>query len=84
MNMFKTALLLTILTLGLVFLGGMIGGQSGALIALVLAGIMNLGSYWFSDRIVIKMYRGGEVTSGELYDVVTEICQTSGLTMPRV
>ena len=84
MNTFKTALLLTALTLGLVFLGGLIGGQSGAMVALVLAGVANLGSYWFSDKIVIKMYRGGEVTSGELYDVVTEICQANGLTMPRV
>jgi len=84
MNTFKTALLITALTLGLVFLGGLIGGQSGAMVALVLAGVANLGSYWFSDKIVIKMYRGGEVTSGELYDVVTEICQANGLTMPRV
>ena len=84
MNMLKTFLLLTTLTLGLVFLGGIIGGQSGALIALVLAGVMNLGSYWFSDRIVIKMYRGAEVKNGKLYDVVAEICQTNGLTMPRV
>ena len=62
----------------------MIGGKGGALIALILAGVMNLGSYWFSDRIVIKMYKGQQVSSGPLYDVVEEICQRNQLTMPRV
>ena len=54
------------------------------MIALVLAGVMNMGSYWFSDKIVIKMYRGSEVTSGPLYEVVAEICQTNRLPMPKV
>jgi heat shock protein HtpX len=84
MNTLRTIFLLTVLTLGLVVIGGMIGGQQGALIALVLAGIMNLGSYWFSDKIVIKMYRGQQVESGPLFDVVQEICQTNHLPMPRV
>ena len=84
MNTLRTAILLTVLTLGLVFIGGMIGGQTGALIALLLAGVMNMGSYWFSDKIVIKMYKGNQVTSGPLFDVVTEICQTNQLPMPKV
>ncbi len=84
MNTVRTVVLLTVLTLGLVFIGGLIGGQSGALFALVMAGIMNLGSYWFSDKIVIKMYRGSQVTSGPLYDVVAEICQANRLPMPKV
>lgn len=84
MNTLRTVILLTVLTLGLVFVGGLIGGQTGALIALVLAGVMNLGSYWFSDKIVIKMYRGQQVESGPLYEVVREICQTNQLPMPRV
>ena len=84
MNTIRTVVLLTVLTLGLVFIGGMIGGQQGALIALILAGVMNMGSYWFSDKIVIKMYRGSEVTSGQLFDVVAEICQTNQLPMPKV
>jgi heat shock protein HtpX len=84
MNTLRTAILLTVLTLGLVFIGGLIGGQQGALIALVLAGIMNMGSYWFSDKIVLKMYRGQQVTSGPLFDVVTELCQTNQLPMPKV
>jgi len=84
MNTFRTFLLLTVLTLMLVAIGGMIGGQGGALIALILAGVMNLGSYWFSDKIVIAMYRGEQVTSGPLYEVVAELCQRNQLPMPRV
>jgi len=84
MNTLRTFFLLTLLTLGLVAVGGIIGGQGGALIALILAGVMNLGSYWFSDKIVIKMYRGEQVTSGPLYEVVAEICQRNQLPMPRV
>jgi heat shock protein HtpX len=84
MNTLRTFILLTVLTLVLVFVGGIIGGQGGALIALILAGVMNLGSYWFSDKIVIKMYRGEQVTSGPLYEVVAELCQRNQLPMPRV
>jgi heat shock protein HtpX len=84
MNTLRTIALLSILTLGLVFIGGMIGGQQGALIALILAGVMNMGSYWFSDKIVIKMYRGEQATSGPLYDVVAELCQANQLPMPKV
>ena len=84
MNTLRTFFLLTVLTLGLVAVGGIIGGQGGALIALILAGVMNLGSYWFSDKIVIRMYRGEQVSSGPLYEVVAEICQRNQLPMPRV
>jgi heat shock protein HtpX len=84
MNTIRTLVLLTVLTLGLVFVGGMIGGQTGALFALIMAGVINMGSYWFSDKIVIKMYRGNQVTSGPLFDVVSEICQTNQLPMPKV
>jgi len=84
MNTLRIFFLLTLLTLGLVFVGGIIGGQGGALIALLLAAVMNLGSYWFSDKIVIKMYRGKQVTSGPLYEVVAELCQRNQLPMPRV
>ena len=84
MNTIRTVVLLTVLTLGLVFIGGMIGGRGGALFALIMAGVMNMGSYWFSDKIVIKMYRGNQVTSGPLFDVVNEICQLNQLPMPKV
>ncbi len=84
MNILRTAILLTVLTLGLVFVGGMIGGRGGALFALIMAGVINMGSYWFSDKIVIKMYKGNQVTSGPLFDIVAEICQTNQLPMPKV
>jgi heat shock protein HtpX len=84
MNTLRTFFFMTILTLVLVAAGGMVGGRGGALIALIMAGVMNLGSYWFSDKIVIAMYRGREVDSGPLYDVVREICQRGSLPMPKV
>ena len=84
MNTLRTVLLMTLLTLVLVWAGGALGGRGGALFALVMAGVMNLGSYWFSDKIVISMYRGREVTSGVLYDVVQELTQRNGLPMPKV
>ena len=84
MNTIRTVILLTVLTLGLVFIGGMIGGRGGALFALIMAGVINMGSYWFSDKIVIKMYKGNQVTSGPLFDVVAEICQANQLPMPKV
>ena len=84
MNTVRTVLLMTVLTMVLVFAGGALGGKGGALIALVFAAVMNLGSYWFSDKIVVKMYRGQEVNSGELYEVVAELCQRNNMTMPKV
>ena len=67
-----------------VWAGGMMGGRSGALFALVMAAVMNLGSYWFSDKIVISMYRGREVTSGPLFSVVQQLCLRNALPMPKV
>ena len=83
-NMMRTVMLMTLLTLVLVAAGGALGGQGGALFALIMAGVMNLGSYWFSDKVVIKMYRGQETQSGVLYEVVSELCQQNNLTMPKV
>jgi len=84
MNTLRTVALMTLLTLLLVAAGGAIGGQGGATLALLMAAVMNLGSYWFSDKIVVKMYRGKQVESGPLYEVVSELCQRNGLPMPRV
>ena len=61
MNWMKTVLLMTVMTLLLVGLGSLIGGRNGALFALVIAGVMNFISYWFSDKIVLKMYRAKPV-----------------------
>lgn len=84
MNTAKTVMLMTLLTLVLVGAGGALGGQNGAFFALIMAAVMNLGSYWFSDKIVVKMYRGQETQSGVLYDVVRELCQDNDLIMPKV
>jgi len=84
MNTVRTVLLMTLLTLVLVSAGGALGGQGGALFALIMAAAMNLGSYWFSDRIVIAMYRGREIQSGPLFEVVEEICRRGALPMPKV
>lgn len=84
MNTLRTVFLMTLLTLVLVAAGGALGGRGGALLALIIAAVMNLGSYWFSDKVVIKMYRGKEVQSGTLYDVVSELAQQNGLVMPKV
>nr|WP_321530547.1 zinc metalloprotease HtpX [uncultured Desulfuromonas sp.] len=84
LNNLKTVGLMALLTIILMVIGGAIGGRGGAIVALVLAGVMNIGSYWFSDKIVIRMYKGQEVNSGMLYDVVRELCERNNLIMPRV
>jgi len=86
MNLFKTMLLMTGLTLLLLWIGSLFG-QEGMIIALVIAGAMNLGSYWFSDRIVLAMYRAQEVTPAEapdLHAVVGDLAREAGLPKPRV
>ena len=83
-NTARTVMLMTLLTLVLVGAGGALGGQSGALFALIMAAVMNLGSYWFSDKIVVKMYKGQQVESGPLFEVVAELCQRNNLPLPKV
>jgi heat shock protein HtpX len=87
MNTFRTTILLAVLTALLVWIGDMLGGRQGAVIALVIAGGMNFFSYWFSDKIVIKMYRGQEITANddpELYGLVNDLATRAGLPMPKV
>src|SRR4249919_3841090 len=87
MNGFRTTILLALLTALLVWLGDMFGGRQGAIMALILAGGMNFVSYWFSDKIVIKMYGGQETTAQddpELYGLVQDLAQRAGLPMPKV
>jgi len=86
-NTFKTTLLLGLLTGLLVLIGGHFGGRQGMVIALVFAGIMNFGSYWFSDRIVLAMYRAQEVQEAdapELFRIVRGLSQRTGIPMPKV
>ena len=87
MNTFRTTILLAALTALLVWIGDMLGGRQGAVIALVIAGGMNFFSYWFSDKIVIKMYGGQEITANddpELYGLVSDLATRAGLPMPKV
>ncbi len=87
MNAMKTTLLLALLTVLLVLIGGAIGGQGGMLIALVMAGVMNFVSYWFSDKIVLAMYGAREITESdgpEFYGLVRQLAGRAGLPMPRV
>jgi heat shock protein HtpX len=80
-------LLLGALTGLLILIGGYFGGKQGMVIAFVFAMVMNLGSYWFSDKIVLRMYRAQEVTeqqAPELYRMVQDLSMRAGLPMPKV
>src|SRR5688500_19245415 len=86
-NTLKTTLLLGLLTGLLVIAGGVIGGNSGMLLGFVIAVALNFGSYWFSDKIALKMAGAREVSSAEapeLHDMVARLAQASGLPKPRV
>jgi len=86
-NYVKTALLLGLLTGLIVLCGGALGGRSGMLIALVLAAVMNLGSYWFSDKIVLAMYRAKPVSEAEaprLHSIVDRLVARAGIPKPKL
>jgi len=83
----RTALLLGALTGLLLLIGGLFGGKHGVVIAFAFAMIMNFGSYWFSDRIVLSMYRGREMSeheAPELYAMVKNLALRAGMPIPRV
>ncbi|MBR4641972.1 MAG: zinc metalloprotease HtpX [Selenomonadaceae bacterium] len=87
MNIFKTFLLMALLTGLMVAVGGMIGGSTWAMIMLVIAIGMNFFSYWFSDSIVLKSYNAREVSdkdAPQLYEIVSKLAQKANLPMPRV
>ncbi len=87
MNMLKTMSLMVALTLILVWGGAALGGKSGMTIALIFALMMNLSAYWFSDKIVLRMYGAREVNEAEvpeLYSMVRRLVQKAGLPMPRI
>jgi heat shock protein HtpX len=86
-NVFKTAFLLTAMTLLLMLAGRAFGGQRGMLMALVFAAIMNFVSYFFSDKIALAMYRAQPITRDELprvYNIVERLAQKVGLPTPKV
>lgn len=83
----KTALLLALLTGIILVLGQVMGGRTGLVIAFGLALIMNLGSYWYSDKIVLKIYKARELAPSEapmLHAMVEELAVNAGITKPRV
>jgi len=87
MNGLRTTILLAALTALVVWIGQMVGGPNGAIMALIMAGAMNFFSYWFSDKIVLKMYGAQEITANddpELYGIVQELAAKGGLPMPKV
>ena len=87
MKILKTAFLLTVLTLLFISIGGLIGGRSGMMTAFLFALIMNLVTYWFSDKIVLAMYRARPVTEEEEPDLVKTVrylAQLANMPMPKV
>lgn len=87
MNVMKTVLLMTGLTLLLVLAGGALGGRNGMITAFVFASIMNIGTYWFSDRIVLAMYGAKEISyadAPEIHTIVRELSMRAGIPMPKV
>lgn len=86
-NQVRTALLLGLLTALIVLIGNWLGGNQGMIVALLVAAGMNFFSYWFSDKLVLKMYRAREVgpqESPELYGIVQALCRSAVLPMPKV
>jgi len=87
MNQFRTFLLMLVLTGLFILVGTAIGGKSGAIYAFIFAALMNLFAYWFSDKIVLRMYGAQEVSQSEapeLYGVVAELTSKASLPMPKV
>jgi heat shock protein HtpX len=87
MNTTKTAVLMVGLTVLLVMIGGAFGGRQGMMIAFIFAAAMNIFSYWFSDKIVLRMYKAQEVTEREapvLYGVTRDLAMKMSLPMPKV
>lgn len=84
---FRTTMLLTALTILIIWIGQWFGGAQGMMIAFVLALVMNLGSYWFSDKIVLAAYRAqplDENQAPQLFRIVRELSATANLPMPRL
>ena len=86
-NQMRTTILLAAMTALILLIGKLLGGQQGMIIAFVIAAGMNFFSYWFSDKIVLKMYRAQEVTdqqAPEVYGMVRELARRAQLPMPKV
>jgi heat shock protein HtpX len=87
LNTLKTVFLMTAMMMLFLLVGGLLGGRSGLVIAFIFALAMNFGSYWFSDKIVLKMYRAKEVTeetAPKFYELVKHLTENANLPMPKV
>ena len=87
MNVLRTGFLLSVLTVLLVFVGQLMGGANGATTAFIFALVINLGSYWFSDKIVLAMYQAkplAEAEAPQVYRAVREIAQRDHIPMPKL
>jgi heat shock protein HtpX len=87
MNTTKTVMLMALMTVLLVVMGNWIGGQNGMVMAFIIALVMNFGSYWFSDKIVLRMYGAQELTQAdapELYQMTQELATRGGISMPKL
>ena len=85
--MVKTVFLMTLMMVLFLFIGYQLGGNTGMTIALVFSLLMNFGSYWFSDKIVLKMYRAKEVnreSAPKFYDMIERLSRQANLPMPKV
>ncbi|MGN1038905.1 MAG: protease HtpX, partial [Mailhella sp.] len=83
----KTLLLMTVLSAVLIAMGTALGGRQGLILALVFSFIMNIGSYWFSDRVVLSMYRAQELSHEDaplLHQMVEELAHRAGVPTPRL
>lgn len=86
-NKIRTIVLLAVLTAFIIWIGQIIGGTSGMIVALILAAAMNFVSYWFSDKIVLKMYKAKEVTQNDVplvHEIVKKLTVRAGLPMPKI
>jgi len=86
-NKIRTTILLAVMTALIIWIGRVFGGQQGMIIALVFAAGMNFFSYWYSDKIVLKMYRAKEVSpqqAPEVHEMVRTLCGRAGLPMPKL
>ncbi|MDJ0828328.1 MAG: zinc metalloprotease HtpX [Desulfobacterales bacterium] len=86
-NQIRTTILLAVMTAFILWIGQLLGGQQGMVIALLLAAGMNFFSYWYSDKIVLRMYRAHEINAQqapEVYAMVRSLTQRAGLPMPKV
>ncbi|MBI5194595.1 MAG: zinc metalloprotease HtpX [Nitrospirae bacterium] len=87
LNTLKTTFFLAVLSVMFISVGSLIGGRNGATTALIMAGVMNIGAYWFSDKIVLAMYRAKQVTQSEapeLHSIIRELSVRAQLPMPKV